>query len=97
VVFVVPVKAGGKDWGLLAVTGGVDAKLAIGRETLNHWAALLAIAFEQEALLDDVRRSEERYALAAQAANDALWDWDVATGVVYYSPRWAATLGIRTR
>ncbi|MEX2218977.1 MAG: EAL domain-containing protein [Phycisphaerales bacterium] len=47
-----------------------------------------------EALGLALEASEQRYALAARGANDALWDWDLDTDRIYYSERWAALLGI---
>ena len=54
----------------------------------------LARAFKRERdLVEGIRRSEERYALAAQAANDGLWDWDLGTSSVYFSERWKQMIG----
>ena len=41
-----------------------------------------------------LKRSEERYALAAAGANDGLWDWDLEHDTIYFSPRWNAMLGL---
>lgn len=38
--------------------------------------------------------SEQRYAMAAAAANDGLWDWDLARSVAYMSPRFRQMVGL---
>ena len=42
-----------------------------------------------------LRDSEERYRLAMDATSDGIWDWDLVTGNVYYSPSLFPHAGIR--
>ncbi len=93
VTFVIPVRTRDSDWGLLALVGAIDATSVMGLESYSHWAALLTVALEQKALQESIRRSEERYALVANATRDGLWDWDVTAGSMYYSRRAAEMLG----
>ncbi|MBN1486943.1 MAG: GAF domain-containing protein [Anaerolineae bacterium] len=60
--------------------------------TVSATARVLAHqALEQT--FDTLRKREERLALAMQATNDGIWDWDIANNSVYFSSRWKAMLG----
>ena len=42
----------------------------------------------------ELKRNEERLTLAAEGANDGLWEWDLRTQALYVSARWKELLGL---
>ena len=72
--------------------------LALGTVLLTGWVLSLQGFREQaEALVQErtaaLRASESRSRLLVRSANVGLWDWDLATGSLYYSPEWKGQLG----
>ncbi|NQU57158.1 MAG: PAS-domain containing protein [Rhodospirillales bacterium] len=48
---------------------------------------------EQQAAENALRDSEERYALAIEAVNEGIWDWNLKTSQIYFSPSFAQIVG----
>ena len=48
---------------------------------------------EERLIRDSLAESEERFKLAMEGSHDGLWDWDIASDKVYYSPSWKRLLG----
>lgn len=89
---VIPVASRTHEWGLLTLLGQIDTTSV--REPYHQVTELLYWALERERLQQQVRTSEERYAWAARASNDGLWELDLATGELYASAQCRALLGV---
>ncbi len=63
------------------------------RSTIEQLTHLASIAIERAQSMDALRRSEERYARAMDAAGDGHIEWIVATDEFYASPRFLEMCG----
>ncbi len=58
------------------------------------WNGILTDITHLKEIESALQKSEERWQLAIQAADDGIWDWNLETGVIFRSARWRTILGL---
>ncbi|MBK9780614.1 MAG: PAS domain-containing protein [Anaerolineales bacterium] len=90
----VPIMVGDQVLGVLDVQNNVANSLGTeDANLLQNIADQTAIALQNIQSTENVKISQEQYALALEGSNDGIWDWDIANNNIYYSARWKAMLG----
>jgi PAS domain S-box-containing protein len=79
------------------VAGGVrwlSASVAAITDSANSRFAYVAEDITERKIAEAaLRESEQRWQLALRGNNDGIWDWNVKTNQVFFSPRWKEMLG----
>ncbi len=60
---------------------------------LQHGLEVIAVRREMQAKTEALALSEQRWQAALEGVGDGVWDWNIETGAVYFSPRLLEMLG----
>lgn len=77
-----------KGWAFVIVTAAL-LYVAVRSQLIRHEQSLA----EREKIEADLRRHRERLQLATHAGNVGLWDYDLRTHEIFFSPEWKQQIG----
>ena len=83
----------GKVTGIRAPENGTDEATQLARQFNKMLDTLEKRKKELISTHEALQNSEARYSRSLRGANDGLWEWNIQTNEVYYSPRWKSMLG----
>ncbi|PKL39784.1 MAG: hypothetical protein CVV44_06060 [Spirochaetae bacterium HGW-Spirochaetae-1] len=59
----------------------------------TRFATVFEDITDYKTIMENLRISQERLNLALEASSDAIWDWDLTSNTLYFSPQWFTMLG----
>ncbi len=71
----------------------LSGQMAISLENALMYETLRTSVAERERAEQTLKESEERLRMALEGTSDGIWDWNLQTGQVYFSPRYYTMMG----
>ncbi|MBN1821994.1 MAG: PAS domain S-box protein, partial [Prolixibacteraceae bacterium] len=90
-IYGIPLMKDDKNLGVVSIITTSD-KQGINKELIEAFVLQASAFLNRKKAEQDLRKSEEKFRLAMEATRDGLWDWDIKTNKVYFSPGWAKIL-----
>ncbi len=84
---------GDHDTDVAATRAGAHDYVEKGSFDAKQFERMVRYAAQRGRQLESLRLNSERHLLAAQGANDGIWDWNIRTDELYLSPRWKSIIG----